>query len=99
MADDRCKPHQGSSPRSRSKRRESRYVSHKRGLNTKIHLAADAHDMPVRVLIVKGTRADCKEAVHLIVGMLAEILLVDKGYDTNEVIEYATSADIAVVEA
>jgi hypothetical protein len=55
--------------------------------------------MPVRVLIVKGTRADCKEDVHLIGGMLAEILLVDKGYDTNEVIEYATSADIAVVEA
>ena len=97
MADDRYKPHQGSSPRSRSKRRESRYVSHKRGLNTKIHLAVDAHGMPVRVLITKGTRADCKEAIHLIEGITAEALLADRGYDTNEIIAYATSAGMEVV--
>ena len=38
----------------------------KRGLNTKIHLAVDAHGMPVRILITEGTTADCKQAEALI---------------------------------
>ena len=36
--------------------------SHKRGLNTKLHLAVDAHGMPVRITATEGTRADCTEA-------------------------------------
>lgn len=31
--------------------------------------------MPVRILITEGTRADCKEAVHLIDGLFADFLL------------------------
>ena len=31
-----------------------------------MHLAVDANGMPVRILVTEGTRADCKEAVHLI---------------------------------
>jgi hypothetical protein len=53
--------------------------------------------MPVRVLITKGTRADCKEAIHLIEGITAEALLADRGYDTNEMIAYAASAGMEVV--
>ena len=30
-----------------------------RGLNTKIHLAVDAHGMPVRFFITDATVADC----------------------------------------
>ena len=52
------------------------------GLNSKIHLAVDAHGMPLRVIITKGTRADCKEASHLIEGITAENLLADRAYDT-----------------
>ena len=48
--------------------------------------------MPVRILITEGTRADCKEAVHLIEGISAETLLADRGYDTNEILAYAISA-------
>ena len=66
---------------------QSGYVQDKRGLNTKIHLAVDANGMPVRILITEGTRADCKEAVHLIEGISAEILLADRGYDTNDIRE------------
>ena len=43
-----------------------------------MHLAVDANGMPVRVLVTEGTRADCKEAVHLIEGISAEILLADR---------------------
>ena len=45
--------------------------------------------MPVRVLITAGTRADCKEAIALIDGFSAEYLLADRGYDTNEIVQWA----------
>ena len=42
--------------------------------------------MPVRILITEGTRADCKEAIHLIDGISAETLLADREYDTNQIV-------------
>lgn len=53
--------------------------------------------MPVRVLITEGTRADCKEAIHLIDGISAETLLADRGYDTNQIIAYAADAGMNIV--
>ena len=97
MAYDRCKPLQGSSSRRRSKGRQSGYEPNKRGLNTKIHLAVDSSGMPVRAIITEGTRADCKEAVHLIEGIDAQNLLADRGYDTSEIVAFALSAGINVV--
>lgn len=58
-------------------------------LNTKLHLAVDAQGRPVRAVIKQGTRADCKEAGGLIVGLSADVLLADKGYDTNAIIKQA----------
>ena len=78
-------------------RAEIRTCPGQRGLNTKIHLAVDAHGMPVRILITEGTRADCKEAVHLIEGISAEVLLADRGYDTNDILAYAVSAGMEAV--
>ena len=97
MAYDRCKSYQSTSTRSRSKGRKSGHVPNKRGLNTKIHLAVDANGMPVRILVTEGTRADCKEAVHLIEGISAEVLLADRGYDTNDILAYAVSAGMQIV--
>lgn len=37
-------------------------------LNTKIHLVVDPHGIPVRVIITKGTRANCTQAGCLIEG-------------------------------
>jgi transposase len=53
--------------------------------------------MPVRVIVTKGTRADCKEAVHLIEGITAEALLADRGYDTNKIIAYALHSGMKAV--
>ena len=97
MADNRCQPYQSASPGSGSEGRQSGYVQDKRGLNTKIHLAVDANGMPVRILVTEGTRADCKEAVHLIEGISAETLLADRGYDTNDIWAYAVSAGMEPV--
>ena len=89
MANDRRFTLQSSFACSRSCRWKSRYGKNKRGLNTKIHLAVDAHGMPLRVIVTKGTSADCKHAISLIDGFEAEMLIADKGYDTNEIIEFA----------
>ncbi|WP_240669003.1 IS5 family transposase [Dyella sp. M7H15-1] len=62
---------------------------HKRGRNTKIHLAVDAHGMPVRILVTEGTRADCSQAAELIKDIPAEHLMADKGYDSDAIVEQA----------
>lgn len=97
MAYDRREPYQSTSSRSGGKGRKPGHVPNKRGLNTKIHLAVDAHGMPVRILVTEGTRADCKEAVHLIEGISAETLLADRGYDTNDILAYVASAGMEAV--
>ena len=55
------------------------------------------YGMPVRILVTEGTRADCKEAVRLIKGISAEVLLADRGYDTNDILSYALSAGMVAV--
>ena len=45
--------------------------------------------MPVRFTITEGTTADCTQASKLIEGFTAEYLLADKGYDSNDIIDYA----------
>nr|WP_233575850.1 IS5 family transposase [Noviherbaspirillum saxi] len=89
MADDRCQSHQGACARRGSPGRQSGHRAHKRGLNTKIHLAVDAHGMPVRVLVTSGSIADCTQAGKLIEGMDAGHLLADKGYDSDAIVEQA----------
>jgi len=97
MANDRCDSYQGPSPRDRRGGRESGYGTHKRGLNTKIHLAVDAHGMPVRMLITAGTTADCTLGEKLIEGIDAGALLADRAYDTDAIINAASVAGMQVV--
>ncbi len=51
----------------------------------------------MRIIVTEGTRADCKLALALIEGILAEFLFADRGYDTNEIIEYARSIGVEIV--
>lgn len=53
--------------------------------------------MPIRVLIAEGTRAVGKEAIYLIDGISAETLLTNPGYDTNQIIAYATGVGMNFV--
>ena len=98
MAYDRCESLQGSSSRRRSKGRQSGYEPYKRGLNTRIHLAVDSSGMPVRAIITEGTRADCREAIHLIEGIDAQNLLADRGYDTSEIVGFQRLSEQATDE-
>lgn len=53
--------------------------------------------MPVQIVATESTRADCKEAVHLIEGIFAETLLADRGYDMNDILAYAVSTGMEPV--
>ncbi len=69
MAVDRFYICQNTQSRRGCKRRDANNKSNKRGLNTKIHLAVDAHGMPVRIVVTEGSRNDCTQALRLISDM------------------------------
>ena len=71
--------------------------AYKRGLNTKIHLAVDAHGMPLRIIITEGTRADCTQASRLIEGLHADQLIADKGYDSDAILDQAKAQGMEAV--
>ena len=97
MVDDRCESHQGSSSCSRCARRQPGHGSYKRGLNSKIHLAVDAHGMPVRMLVTTATTADCTQAERLVEGIDAGSLIADKGYDSDAIVKWAQAAGMQAV--
>ena len=97
VVDDRCVALQSSSARVGRDWRQRRYGPHKRGLNTKIYLAVDAVVLPIRAAVTDGPRADCKEAIPLIQNLPCKVLLADRGYDSDEIIEYAKKSGIQSV--
>ena len=97
MADDRRHLCESSSAWLRCSWRQSGHEPHKRGLNTKIHLAVDAHGLPIRFTVTQGTTADCSQALELIENLAIEHLMADKAYDTDDLVRYATDLDIGLV--
>jgi transposase len=57
----------------------------------------DANGMPVRFFVTAGTAADCRFALPLIRGMTIEMLLADRGYDTDEIINFCKENGIEAV--
>ena len=97
MVDDRRLALQSPSARCRGSGRQSGHEPHKRGLNTKIHLAVDALGMPVRILVTQGTTADCTQASKLIEDINADHLLGDKAYDTDAILAQAAAQGMNTV--
>jgi len=59
-----------------------------------VHLAVDAHGMPVRLRLTAGTTADCTQALPLIDGIAADHLLADRGYDSDAIVAEAIARRI-----
>jgi transposase len=53
--------------------------------------------MTVRVIVTAGTIADCTQAGGLIDGIEADVLIADKGYDSDEIVGMALSAKMLPV--
>jgi transposase len=49
------------------------------------------------MFITEGTRADCKEAHRLIEGIDADVLIADRGYDSNAIVDSASELGMEVV--
>ena len=60
-------------------------------------MAVDSFGMPIRLIVTKGTEADCKQALPLIEGFDADYLLADRAYDTDAIIAFARVTDTEVV--
>ncbi|MCR4624007.1 MAG: IS5 family transposase [Alphaproteobacteria bacterium] len=97
MDHDRRELGEGTCARLRSTRRKPRNCPHKRGLNTKIHLAVDARGVPVRCFVTDGVTADCAKAGELVENVGARGLIADRAYDSNKIIKTAESLDMKVV--
>ena len=44
--------------------------------------------MPVRVIITRGTDADCKQAEALIENIDTDYLIADRGYDSDAIVQF-----------
>ena len=97
MAADRRQPLQSPSAGGGCAWGKPGHESHQRGLNTKVHLAVDAHGLPLRVVVTEGTRADCAEAEGLIDGFEMSAPLADKGYDSDAIVAKAKAQGAQVV--
>ena len=89
MDHDRCDLLQMSSARSWRTRWKSGDWPHKRGRNTKVHVAVDAFGMPIRAIVTDGTTSDCKKATELLRDLRGKYLFADKGYDSQEILDFA----------
>jgi transposase len=59
----------------------------KGGLTTKLHAAVDGLGNPIRLILTGGEKADCSQALALLDGFDYEYALMDKAYDSDEIIE------------
>ncbi len=69
----------------------------KGGLNSKIHLAVDAHGLPVRIFVTAGPTPDCTLALPLIKGFDIQALMADKAYDFDALLAYLEQHDTEAV--
>jgi transposase len=56
-------------------------------LSTKIHATCDSHGNPLRFILTAGSCADYDSALALLEGLAAEVVIADKGYDANYIVE------------
>jgi transposase len=59
------------------------------GLTTKIHALVDGLGRPLCFLLTPGQAADCRQARSLLEGLSFERLIGDRGYDTDELRDWA----------
>ncbi|MDR2193206.1 MAG: transposase, partial [Treponema sp.] len=77
--------------------RKSSDRAYKRGPNTKVHLAIDKRGKPVCIIVSAGREADCAYAPRLMAGVSVKVLLADRGYEVNQVIDTACAGGSKVV--
>jgi transposase len=58
------------------------------GLSTKIHLVTDAQGQPIRFSVTGGQAHDAPQAIPLLTSIKAEGVIGDKGYDSDQILNF-----------
>ena len=69
----------------------------KGGFTTKLHASCDGSGKPLRFFITAGQRSDYTKALALIEGKHMSVLIADKGYDANYMIEAGKKVGAKVI--
>ena len=67
------------------------------GFSTKIHLTVDALGNPLRLCLTAGQRHDITQALVLVEGFDFERLIADRGYASQEFVDWLTEHGIEIV--
>lgn len=65
----------------------------KGGFSSKLHACCDALGNPLRFFVTAGQRSDYIKALDLIEGKCMKVLIADRGYDANYMIEAAEAVN------
>ena len=57
-------------------------------MSTKIHMAADADGQPIRFILTGGQAGDAPQGIPLLTVIKASHVIADKGYDSNEILNF-----------
>ena len=63
------------------------------GFGTKIHAAVNGLGLPVRLVLTPGQTADVTQAETLIEGAPFEVVIADRGYDSQAVVDAVETSD------
>jgi transposase len=58
------------------------------GLTTKVHRVTDGTGKPVKFQLTAGQTHDSTQATLLLEGQKADVVLADKGYDSDTILQY-----------
>ena len=67
------------------------------GFSTKIHITVDGLGNPLRLCLTAGQRHDITQALALVDGFDFERLIADRGYASQELVDWLTEHGIEIV--
>ena len=74
------------------------------GFTTKIHAGIDGIGSPKKIMVTGGNVTDCKIAIPMMEGISTDAVIMDKAYDTDEILSTVAkmkpaSSDKSTVDA
>jgi len=67
------------------------------GFSTKVHVSVDAHGNPLRLLLTGGQAHDAPMAIKLLEGFDFEGVMADRGYDSDQILEFIANMEATAV--
>ena len=67
------------------------------GFSTKVHATVDALGNPLRLLLTAGQRGDATQAISLLEGFDFAGVMADRGYDTDDILDFIAQNDAEAV--